>query len=169
MAKITPKTKAGKSRAWENLAKELKSLIPKLDEEGLAFLVKQSQVHLYNMQVDVLNKTIIKDEQRRQVSAPKKAAKKKEAGFGSVKLSESGSGYFISFNGEWITFTKDEISTMVKIVLDKESAVEIQTRFYNWLLRERGDVINTASIADKFDDNLKAFIRLLKNNFKLKK
>ena len=41
----------------ESLAKELRSLIPKLDEEGLTFLIEQAHIHLYNLQVDSLNKT----------------------------------------------------------------------------------------------------------------
>jgi hypothetical protein len=41
------------------LAKELRLLIPKLDVEGLSFLVEQAKVHLYNMQVDKINRAEI--------------------------------------------------------------------------------------------------------------
>jgi hypothetical protein len=46
---------AGQSTAA--LARELRSLIPRLDAEGLVFLIEQAQVHLYNMQVDELNRS----------------------------------------------------------------------------------------------------------------
>jgi uncharacterized protein YjaZ len=177
MAKVTktakPKTTAKKtvkkSTEKDNLAKELKSLIPKLDEEGLAFLVKQAHVHLYNMQVDALNQTMIKDEQRKSktVSKPKKV--KETGNYFDIKVSDTGSGYHILCNNMWISFTVKEMTTMVKIVKGEGSDLEIRERLYNWLSRERGDLLNTASIADKFDKKLISLINLLNENFKLKK
>ena len=177
MANVTkigkPKTAAKKpvkkSAEKDNLAKELKSLIPKLDEEGLAFLVKQAHVHLYNMQVDALNQTIIKDEQRKSktVSKPKKTV-----GTGrlfDIRVSDTGSGYHILCNNTWISFTVKEITAMIKIVKGEGSGLEIRERLYNWLFRERGDFLNAALIADKFDKKLMSLINLLNENFKLKK
>jgi len=159
-----------KSAVTETLTKELKGLIPKLDEEGLAFLVKQAHVHLYNMQVDALNQTIIEDAKRRNAK-PGKTAKsiKADNGFSDIKLSETGSGYHMRYNNQWIAFTSGEITAMVKIVYGEGSDLEIRERLYNWLSRERNDLLNTAEISDKFDDKLTALISLLKKNFKLKK
>ena len=164
-ASSSPKKKSVKNKEWENLSKELKTLIPKLDEEGLAFLVKQAQVHLYNMQVDALNKTIIKDE-KRQKSTPKKKIDTAAGEFADVKT--SGSGYFVLYNNDWISFTKDEMTTLVKIVLGEGTDTEIKERLYAWLYRERKDVIVTASIAGKFDKKLESLDSLLRSNFKLK-
>jgi len=165
-----------KSSELEALAKELKTLIPKLDEEGLAFLVKQAHVHLYNMQVDALNQTIVKDArrmdaQRKSTSATKTktTVKAGNSGFSDIRISETGSGYHILCNNQWISFTTGEITAMVKIVLGEGSDLEVRGRLYNWLSRERGDLLVTASIADKFDDGLKPLISLIKKNFKLKK
>ena len=157
--------KINKNHEWESLAKELKCLIPKLDEEGLAFLVKQAQVHLYNMQVDSLNNTMIKDAQR-QKSLGKKPAKTRYEGFNDVKI--SGTSYFIAYEGEWISLTKNEMTTLVKIALGEGIEMEIKERLFNWLTRERNDILNTCLIAGKFDDKLISLINLLKNNFKLK-
>jgi len=167
--KTTAKKPVKKSTEKDNLAKELKTLIPKLDEEGLAFLVKQAHVHLYNMQVDALNQTMIKDEQRKSktVSKPKKT--EGNGRFIDIKISDSGSGYHILCNSEWISFTVKEITAMVKIVKGEGSDLEIRERLYNWLLHERSDLLNTAYIADKFDEKLKSLIILLNKNFKLKK
>jgi uncharacterized protein YjaZ len=162
--------KTGKrSIAKDNLAKELKTLIPKLDEEGLAFLVKQAHVHLYNMQVDALNQTMIKDEQRRSKTAPKPQKTVVSGKFFDIKTSDSGAGYHIKCNNTWISFTVEEITNMVKIVKGEGSDLEIRERLYKWLSRERSDFVNTASIADKFDKKLVSFITLLNKNFKLKK
>jgi len=174
--KPASKSKAGKSKAWESLAKELKSLIPKLDEEGLAFLVKQSNVHIYNMQVDALNNSLIKEkirENERKMSNPaKKTVKVQVSGdeqwFTEVKKSASGSNYYIVYNNEWIAFTGNEMATIVKIVFAEGSDLEIRERLFNWLSRERSDLLYTASIGDKFNEKLKSLVSLLKSNFKLK-
>jgi len=175
MAKVTKsktavKKPVKKSTEIESLSKELKSLIPKIDEEGLAFLVKQAHVHLYNMQVDALNQTMIKDAQRESKNASKTKKTSSEKGiFGDIKISETGSGYHLLCNNQWVSFTKNEISSMVKIAHGEDSDLEVRSRFFNWLLRERGDLLNTAGIADKFDDKLKVLISLLKKNFKKNK
>ena len=167
--KTTAKKTVKRSTEADNLAQELKSLIPKLDEEGLAFLVKQAHVHLYNMQVDALNQTMIKDEQRKSktVSKPKKVIE--TGNYFDIKISGTGSGYHILCNNMWISFTVKEITAMVKIVKGEGSDLEIRERLYNWLSRERSDFANTASIADKFDKKLTLLINLLNENFKLKK
>ena len=61
MAKNTDKGKTGKKAddtdtEKDSLAKELRGLIPQLDAEGLAFLVEQARIHIYNMQVTELNR-----------------------------------------------------------------------------------------------------------------
>ena len=161
--------KGGKISEREKLAKELKSLIPKLDEEGLAFLVKQAQVHLYNMQVDALNKTMIRDEERVKKTASGKAAKPAAEDFRDVKISETGSSYYIVYHNEWISFSNEEITAIVRIALGEGTELEIKERLFNWLSRERNDLLYTASIANKFDNKLMSLINLLRENFKLKK
>jgi len=163
--------KTGKITIKEKLAKELKTLIPKLDEEGLAFLVKQAQVHLYNMQVDALNKTIIRDEERANKSASGKTGKSPPSieDFSDIKISETGSSYYIVYHNEWITFSKEEITAIVKIVFSEGTELEIKERLFNWLSRERNDLLYTASIAKKFDRKLESLITLLRKNFKLRK
>jgi len=168
---VKSKPAGRKTAVTETLTKELKSLLPKLDEEGLAFLVKQAHVHLYNMQVDALNQTIIKDAQRQKTKAIKTGKSGKSDGklFLDIKISESGSGYHILCDNQWISFTSGEITNMVKMVYAEGTELEIRGRLHNWLTQERADLLNTAGIANKFDDKLKELIALLKKNFKLKK
>jgi hypothetical protein len=161
--------KGRKSIEREKLANELKSLIPKLDEEGLAFLVKQAQVHLYNMQVVALNKTIIRDEERVKKSVSGKNTKPAIEDFREIKISETGSSYYIVYHNEWISFSKEEITAIAKITLGEGTELEIKERVFNWLSRERNDLLYTASIANKFDNKLISLINLLRENFKLKK
>ena len=165
-------TKTVKSSEKESLAKELKTLIPKLDEEGLAFLIKQAQVHLYNMQVDVLNQTIIKDSQRKDKQQKKSSAgvnKKSVNKTGFIDAKISGSGCHILYGNDWISFSNSEITSMVRIAKGEGTDMELRERIYNWLTRERSDILLTAGIANKFNDDLKSLITLLKKNFTLKK
>jgi hypothetical protein len=191
---VKPKTvKAAKSKPAnaavqerEKLAKELRSLIPKLDEEGLSFLIEQAQVHLYNMQVDALNQTLAMPQtlaasQTRAQNAAAKTAKvnaagkggagsakgaDKPAGFSEIKVSESGSSYYIVYKTEWIMCSRDEIIKLARIASGEGSDLEIKERLFNWLVRERTDLLRSAGIADKFDVKLKSLAGLLK---KLKK
>ncbi|MCL1815797.1 MAG: hypothetical protein FWG27_08285 [Treponema sp.] len=173
MAKTPAKTKNNKKPGeWENLAKELKSLIPKLDEEGLNFLIEQAQVHLYNMQVDALNETLVKSQERAKTAAAKSAGKKTakgSAGFSEIKVSESGSSYYIVYKTEWIMFSKEEIVKLVQIAGGQGTDLEIKERLFNWFARERSDLLRSAGIANKFDNKLKTLAGLLKKNFKVRK
>jgi hypothetical protein len=162
-------TKGGKNIERDNLAKELKSLIPKLDEEGLAFLVKQAHTHLYNMQVDALNNTLIREEERSIKTASRKKVNVAEDDFTSIKMSDTGSSYYVVYKNEGISFSKNEITTIVKIAFSDGTELEVKERLFNWLSRERNDLLYIASIPDKFDNRLQSLINLLKKNFKLKK
>ena len=171
------KTKLNSER--DNLVKELGSLIPKLDEEGLSFLIEQAQVHLYNMQVDALNKTLIKSEERRAAKNSGKASAKTgktpqrtgKAGqniggisddFTEIKASESGASFYIVYKTEWIMFSKDEMIKLVKIAGGEASDLDIKERLFNWFARERKDLLRSAGISDKFDKKLKTLAGLLK-------
>ena len=166
----TKKVNVKTSSEWDSLAKELRSLIPKLDEEGLAYLVEQAQVHLYNLQVDALNKTIIKSRQRAAAknTAAKtvgKGAAKNAAGsdgFNEIKVSDSGSSYYIVYKTEWIMFSKDEMVKLIKIARGEGTDLEIKERLFNWFARERTDLLRSAGIANKFDNKLKSLAVLLK-------
>jgi hypothetical protein len=172
MKKAASKTKPA---AAEALAKELKSLIPRLDAEGLQFLIEQAQVHLYNMQVDELNQTM-------ERSAVAKAAKGKGKAGGKTKAatkktkealrlegSPSGSSFYIVYNAKYVMFSRDEMIHLVSIVSAPVSELEVRENLFAWIEKERRDVFESVPIADKFDENLKKIAALLKKNFKVKK
>jgi hypothetical protein len=171
-AKKTAGTKktGAKDRIWENFAKELRDLIPKLDAEGLAFLVEQARVHLYNMQVDELNKAAhaadTASARAKNVKAAVSGGKKGRLSFDS---NESGTHFYLNYNNDNAIFSKDEITSLVKLVYGGETDMEVHERLYNWLYRERRDVFSFIPIADKFDDHIKALAKLIKKDFKLKR
>ena len=185
-----PEKKSGKAKSGsrnkkgeecESLAKELRSLIPRLDEEGLAFLIEQAQVHLYNMQVDALNNTLVKSQERSAIAAVAKNAGKGTAkpgkagqntasdGFSEIKMSESGASYYIVYNTEWIMFSKDEMIKLVKIAGGEGTDLEIKERLFNWFTRERTDLLRSAGIANKFDNKLSSLAGILKQTYNIRK
>jgi len=170
------KGKAGvKDAQKESLAKELKSLIPQLDSEGLAFLVEQARVHLYNMQVEELNKAAVAADAAAVRSAS--LSGKAGPGRGSSKTgdenfridgSESGSSYYLHYRNNEVMFARDEMAHLVKIANGEGTDLEIRERLYNWFDRERRDVFAVVPMKDKFDEHLKALAKFLKKNFKLR-
>ena len=169
------KKTGGKDAEWEAFAGELRSLIPQLDTEGLAFLVEQARVHLYNMQVEELNKAA--EAADAAAARTNSLAGKTGRGSGTPKSAgenfringtESGSSYYLHYRNDEAMFSRDEMTHLVKIVNAEGTDLEIRERLYNWFDRERRDIFAVVPIADKFDDRLKALAALLKKTFKLR-
>jgi hypothetical protein len=143
------------------LAKELRSLIPRLDAEGLQFLIEQAQVHLYNMQVDELNKTFTRSKPPAASKPPRQSEEIRIEGSGS------GSSFYMFYHGQSVMFSRDEIIRMVKITSGPGTAIEIAERLFNWFDQERADVFATIPMADKFDGRIKKIVQVVKKNFKI--
>ena len=154
-----------KNTAEKSLQKELAALIPRLDEEGLRFLIQQAQVHLYNMQVDALNQNMIRDEAAAKAPKPAKPGK---AGL-SLKTGDSKSSFYLAYGGDWVMFTDTEILSLAKIASGPDSDRERGERIYNWFNRERRDVFATVPIEDQYSPILVELVKLLKKNFKVRK
>jgi len=167
----------------EFLAKELKGLIPKLDSEGLAFLIEQARVHLYNMQVDELNEAAVA---ANNAGARARSIAGKSATFGSkaagsrgagsakgdnfrINGTESGSSYYLRYRNDDVMFSKDEMIRLVKIASAPASDMEIRERLYNWFDRERKDVFSVLPLTGKADSRLKVLSDMIKATFKLRK
>ena len=170
-----------KDTEWESLAVELRSLIPRLDSEGLAFLVEQARVHLYNMQVDELNQATIAAEiadagsaekTRQDLSAGKagheRGKAKSEGGTFKISGTESGSSYYLHYRNNELMFSRDEMIRIVKIVNAEGTDLEIRERLFNWFDRERKDAFAVIPMADKFDNHLKIFAAFIRNSFKIR-
>jgi hypothetical protein len=145
----------------ERLAAELYGLIPRLDAEGLRFLTEQARIHLYNMQVEELNKTLAR-------SKPAAASKPgKPSDEIRVEGSASGSSFYLFYHGQSVMFSRDEIIALVKLVNGPGTALETAERLFNWFDRERADIFALIPMADKFDDRLKKIARIIRKNFRV--
>ena len=168
-----PKTDAQR----EAIAKELRGLIPQLDSEGLAFLVEQARVHLYNMQVDKLNMAAeaanaasVKAASAAKAAGIKRTGGTQKTGGGGLRLegSESGSSYYIYYRNGNIMFSRDEMVRLVKIANGAGTDFEIRERLFNWFDRERKDVFAFLPIENRYDDTLKVIATLLKKTFQVR-
>ena len=169
MAKKT----SGNDAQWESLAKELRGLIPKLDSEGLAFLVEQGRVHLYNMQVEKLNQAAEAADaaSARATSLTKKPGVRGAAKGAVLRLegTESGSSYYLYYGNNEIMFSRNEMVQLVKIANGEGTDTGIRARLYSWFDRERTDVFAVVPISGKSDPKLTALAEILRNTFKLRK
>jgi len=158
------------------LAGELQSLIPELDEEGLAFLVEQGRIHLYNMQVTELNKAAqeANDASRRMQVITGRAGNNssgKTAKAGDafrIEGTKSGSSYYLFYNNSNIMFSRSEMIELVQISKGPGTVQETCERIYNWFVRERKDIFALVPFSDIYDEKLKIIVRLIKKNFSLK-
>jgi hypothetical protein len=170
----TQKNKAGKAAEQtelrDNLAKELRSLIPRLDAEGLQFLIEQAQVHLYNMQVDELNEALARPASPgagAKKTDPRAAKPPRQSEDIRIEGSGSGSSFYLFYHGQSVMFSRDEIIHLVKVVNGPGTALEIAERLFNWFDRERADVFALIPMNDYFDARLKKIAQVVKKNFKV--
>ena len=178
MRKVTAnkeKTKPGKGpkkdAVRESLTKELRELIPQLDSEGLAFLVEQARVHLYNMQVDKLNTAAeAANAASARAAGIKRSPGTSKAGDGKLRIegTESGSSYYLYYRNANVMFSRDEMIRLGKIANAPGTDLEIRERLYNWFDRERKDIFALLPLANKFDDRLKALAALIKKSFRVR-
>jgi hypothetical protein len=161
--KTAQKSAGKKNDPQDKLAKELRSLIPRLDAEGLQFLIEQAQVHLYNMQVDELNKTL----SRTNPAGTAKEKSQRQSEEIRIEGSGSGSSFYLFYHGQSAMFSRDEIIALVKLVNGPGSALEIAERLFNWFDRERADIFALIPMNDYFDGRLKNITQVIKKNFKV--
>lgn len=187
MAKTTGSTKKKKAgpaagSGTEALAAELAALIPELDAEGLAFLIEQARVHLYNMRAAELELAAAEadraSDRAGNVAAAKPGARKGTRAAGktsadagaefSIQAAGDGSAYDLVYRGKWKMFTGDEMLAMVRIVSSEDPVSQLTGRLYRWLLAERSDVINDLALAGLADPKLKKLVALLRKTFTIK-
>jgi len=167
-----PKKK--ESALHKKLGDELVSLVPSLDEEGLAFLVEQARVHLYNMEVENLERKAqdieAATEGKKQVG--KKSAGKKQAIPSAdfrVERSSSGSSYHIISGGKWKMFNEQEMLSIVKIAQSKDPVLEVAERLYRWFDTERPDTFADLELGDQSDPRMKELVLFLRKKFAVRK
>jgi hypothetical protein len=168
------KKKAGKGGGHAELAAELTSLLPELDEEGLAFLIEQARVHLYNMKLAELEDAAesLERSAKRAGAAAKAGAKPsgaRQAAKLEIKAASDGSSYHIVYEGKWKLFSSEEMMALVRIARAEAPAPELAARLHRWLKAERSDFFHDLPVGGPSDPLLVALAGLLKKTFTIKK
>ncbi len=162
-AKAAASPRKGRKPDAKALAAELSSLIPKLDSEGLAFLIEQARVHLYNMRVAELEDAAVEAE--RASNRVQKALPTDEF---RIHAAANGSTYDLVWHDKWKMFTDEEMLAMVRITSSKDAVAEVGGRLYRWLLAERRDVLADIPFSGLADPKLKKLVALLRKTFTVK-
>ncbi|MCL2479503.1 MAG: hypothetical protein FWF22_08375 [Treponema sp.] len=154
----------GKKTGLQFLTDELQSLIPRLDEEGLDFLIQQAKVHIYNMQVDELNRETIAAAAKpaAKSAAAKTAGTAKQKPVFTIKGTESSSSFYLHYKNDDIMFTRNEMAHLLKIANGPGTDLEIRERLYNWFDRERKDIFALVNMKNQFDERFKDLAAALK-------
>lgn len=165
---------AKETKLHKKLAQELIELIPQLDEEGLAFLIEQSRVHLYNMEVEKLNEAqqkVIEASNRKVETASKKLGKK-AADRGNeynIKKSAASGSYHLQHGGNWKLFTEEEMLALVRIAKEKKTQAEVIEDMVDWLDKERPDTYSDLNINPDSDEDIKGLIKFLQKTFAIRR
>ncbi len=154
-----PRRSAAEEKKHRALAGELVSLIPELDSEGLAFLVEQAKVHLYNMHID--------EQTAENAALPQAAERKQPEGF-RIEAADGGASYYIVFGGNWKLFTDEELLAVMRILSGAGTDREAASRLFRWSERERADVLYDFPISQSDAPALAQLIALLKKTFTVK-
>lgn len=155
----------------KSLLKELEALLPQLDEEGLAFLLEQGRIHLYNMKVDELNALSQGIDQQGSRKTRNKAADQvpgTRAPSFQIKAGSGGGSYHVAYNGNWKLFSDVEMLKMVQIAHGEGTKEERARRLFRWLRTERSDVLQDIPLQGSQNLLFLEFLSLLQKTFKIR-
>ncbi|MFO7731666.1 MAG: hypothetical protein R6V86_12995, partial [Spirochaetia bacterium] len=131
---------AKKESQKDKLLKELQTLLPQVDEQGLSFLIQQTTTLIYNEKVKELNASREIAEQT-QSPAAEKQPKKSNAPQVYFETGKSGSSFFLDVDGKRAILDQDELMQMVKIAQVADDSKTARERVYRWLKKNRDDII----------------------------
>ena len=163
--KSPPKVKSKEIKEKEELLKQLRDLIRKIDADGLRFLIKQANILVHNVKV--------KDKITEQQESKKKGnnkTKKATSDKSTIEIKESDdSDFFILIiNKARNFFTLEEMRKIVKICHASEETKDASERLYNWLKNKRKDVLIDTEITGPSDPALETIYKHLIKTYTLK-
>jgi hypothetical protein len=158
------KQKKGKSVSKRDLLeKQLKTLLKDVDKEGLVYLIRQTQVLLHNLQVDKVNQELQKiDRKKSQTTKTQKSV---------IGIEEAGdrSHFVIIIDNIRKMLSLDEMRSITNICHSAPSKTEAAARLYNWLNRNRRDILADTSIGRPGNPLLGLLFQFVKSKYKVKK
>ncbi|MFP4302753.1 MAG: hypothetical protein ACOC47_01865 [Alkalispirochaetaceae bacterium] len=157
----------GDSEKKTALIEKLEELLPDLDEEGLAFLIRQATVLKHNAEVDALERDLAELEPTTEPKQPGDGgtAPKPRA----VEIEQTGSDSFVIQVGRArVFFGRDELRALAKIVHAAEDRQTGAQRLHRWFNRERLDFLNDTGVSGSGDQILGRLYDLILQRYKPK-
>jgi hypothetical protein len=154
----------------EILERELKNLIPEIDEEGLAFLLKQAQVSIHNLNVDRVNKELEQARQSGKQVIVKNGKAEAVKGQSGVWIEDApGSTSFIVVLGSIRKiFSREELRKLVAIAHSGSDDGARSEQLYTWFKKHRGDVLFDVKIGAQRHPLLFNLARYLRTHYKVR-
>ena len=140
----TPKEGAKPLTARAKLQKELVSLLPEIDAEGLLFLMRQANVLLHNKRVDDLNAEMEKEQKAKKTKPPGTTARVGENVTEvtvEIQQSPDGKTYYMIVDSQRHFFTSEEMASIVKLSFKPERKSDALRFLYQFLDNERKEVL----------------------------
>lgn len=159
----------------KKVLKDLRALLPKIDDEGLSFLLRQAKVLVHNNKIDKLNEEIDELNVERSKAGKKKSAqkgKKKGAGksgiFIDIEDRPNTSSFILKTPDTRKILNRAELRAVAKICHANPDAPSGASALYRWLKKERSDILSDARIRDPHSPLLADLYHLVKGRYKAK-
>lgn len=164
---MAAKEKSAAVSKQNELRSKLAKIVKDIDEEGLLSLIEQANIIKYNQEVDNLNREYVK----MNADKSKNKDEPKQEIVNEVKIeADPDKKTFVLIIGIKRKFlTREEIRQMTMICQVNESSVEISPRLFNWLKKERSDILIDFNIRDSSNTYVTRLINYIKENYKVKK
>ena len=152
------------------LEKELTQAIKQIDEEGLIFLLQQTQILAHNARVDKLNREVVELEHKKTKSGKTKTALRTPAAAAAVTIDESDNGkaFFLTLGGTRKIMDLEEMRRLVKICYSAETKTDALKQLYTVFTRERGDVLADAKISGPGSPIIEGLFHAIRSTYQLK-
>jgi hypothetical protein len=150
----------------EVLIQKLQALLPALDEEGIAFLVRQATILKQNAEVAALENEL--EELRRSdgADAPGKDADESAGGVEIEQIAQD--SFVIQVGRHRVFFVRDELRKIARIVHAAEDKQSGRRRLYSWFDKERRDFLLDTGIARASDPVLERIFEIVLSRYKPK-
>ena len=166
--KSAPVKKNPHSDEKKKLLADLKAVIEDINESGLKFLIRQTEILLHNMKVEQVNAEI-QNLTIDKSKTPKTAAdKNKDRASMEIIESDNSSSFIFVINRTRKFFTLDEMKKIVKICGSATDQKDAVVSLYSWLLNNRGDALYDIGIRNANDPALGIIYNHIINNYTVK-
>ncbi len=142
------------------LQKQLKGLVKSIEEEGLLFLIEQANTIIYNQEAIKASEIINSSGVSKSSGTTAKTTKKEI----HIESDADKKNFIVVIGNVRKIVTRDEMRSFVNVINGGDTG-----NFFNYLIKERRDILADAGIKSSDNEALKELFKLIKSKFKIKK